>query len=157
MAFEVVQQPANNAAYVSGEPEVVTQFSLAAAHQTIGLLGHNYLAGKSFFELQKAQKIYLIYGDGKLKTYVISTIDVFQALKPDSPYSSFRELNNPGVTLSVEDVFYRIYGPGDRLVFQTCVESDGVGSWGRLFVTAFPVERKISYWNPHLIRQLEFE
>lgn len=143
MAFPVVQQPTNNPGYVAGRADVLTQFSLAASYKTIGLLAHNYLAGEAFFQLQPSQEVHLVFGDGSLSTYIVDNIAILQALQPDSPYSSFKEVNQPGKTLSVADAFLRIYGPGDRLVFQTCVEANGVKSWGRLFVTALPLEAKL--------------
>jgi hypothetical protein len=146
-AFPISQQPASNPGFVSSNPEVVTQFSLAAKYNTVGLLAHNYLAGSSFFDLDVSNRIAIIYGDGSVKFYLIKAVDQYRALSPNSPYSSFEDLHDPGVIISVTELFNRIYAPGDRLVLQTCIESNGNLSWGRLFVTATPIDHpvKISY------------
>ncbi|MBE0409545.1 MAG: hypothetical protein IBX69_07420 [Anaerolineales bacterium] len=154
-AYSISQQPPSNPGFVSSNPEAVTQFGLAAQYNTIGLLAHNYLAGSSFFELDKSNKAALIYGDGSVKYFLIEGIDRYRALSPNSPYSSFEDLQNPGVIISVTELFNRIYAPGDRLVLQTCIESNGNLSWGRLFITASPIDYpvKISYnYRPEKFR-----
>jgi hypothetical protein len=137
-ALLVLQQPKGQPGFVSQQPDSVTLFGMARNYGTIALLAHNDLSGSLFFNLNRSQDVYLIYGDGTQQRYLITQVDAFQALQPDSPYSSFLDLSQPGHTLSVEDLFYRIYAAGDRLVFQTCIEKDGKLSWGRLFVTAVP-------------------
>ena len=140
MAFRIVQQPAEDAGFVSQKPGVLTQFGLVNQYHTIGLLAHNYLAGSAFFDLEPGEKVFLIYGDGSIQYYRIDHIDNFQALSPNSPYSSFREIGKSDGTLSVGTVFNRIYASGDRLVFQTCIQANGEPSWGRIFITAFPLQ-----------------
>jgi hypothetical protein len=64
----------------------------------------------------------------------------YQALSPTSPYSNFVDLNTKKL-LSAEQLFYNIYGRGgSTLVFQTCISTEQVPSWGRLFVLAKPIE-----------------
>ncbi len=138
-ALPVVQQPKGQPGYVSRQPDTLTLFRMAQDYGTIALLAHNDLSGEIFFNLKQSQYVYLIYGDGKQKLYRVTQLDTYQALQPNSPYSNFIDLSQPGKVLSVEDLFYRIYAAGDRLVFQTCIEKDGQLSWGRLFVIAVPV------------------
>lgn len=145
--FPITQQPASNPGFVSANSNVVTQFSLAAQYNTIGLLAHNYLAGSNFFELYKYKRLALVYGDGSVEYYLIKEINRYRALSPNSPYSSFEDLQEPGTIISVTDLFNRIYAPGNRLVLQTCIEANGNLSWGRLFISATAMEypEKISY------------
>lgn len=140
LALRVVQQPSSNPGFVSSEPGVVTEFSLAAQFGTTGLLAHNTAAGASFDQIAADQKIVLVYGNGDLKFFRVDQIRNFQALSPASPYSSFIDLAEPGRMLSVETLFYQIYQRDGDLVFQTCIERDGQSSWGRLFVIAQPIE-----------------
>lgn len=154
LALAVLQQPAGNPGYVSSQAETVTQFSLAAQYNTVGLLAHNYLAGELFFRLDRNQEVILVFGDGSRQSYMISEVGRYRALSPNSPYSSFEDLDN-GTTLSVVELFNQIYAQGGRLVFQTCIEANGNLSWGRLFVTAVPFEKpdKISYkFRPSKLR-----
>jgi hypothetical protein len=137
-ALPVLQQPKGQPGFVSRQSDSVTLFGMAQNYGTIALLAHNDLSGALFFNLSRSQEVFLVYGDGAQKRYRITRIDSFQALQPDSPYSSFIDLHQPERTLSVEDLFYSIYASGDHLVFQTCIEKDGKLSWGRLFVTAEP-------------------
>jgi|GEM_PF-1340565 len=146
-AFPVSQQPSGNPGFVSSNSDVVTQFSLAAQYNTVGLLAHNYLAGSSFFELRKFNQVVLIFGDGSIEYYRINEIHRYRALSPNSPYSSFEDLQTLGDVISVTELFNRIYAPGDQLVLQTCIEAEGILSWGRLFITGTPTEKpvKISF------------
>jgi hypothetical protein len=136
-ALPVRQQPAGEAAYVSSEDGVVTQFGLAAGFGVTGLLAHNYLAGARFFELIEADALVLVFGDGGLKTYAVSDIQRYRALQPYSPYSDFVDLET-GAPLSATDLFLRVYVGDDHVTFQTCIELDGNPIGGRLFVIATP-------------------
>jgi hypothetical protein len=140
LALHVVQQPSSNPGFVSSEPDVVTEFSLAAQYGTTGLLAHNTAAGEYFAEITTGRRIVLVYGNGSLKYFRVNQIRQFQALSPNSPYSNFADLDAPEKTLSVETLFYQIYQGDGNLVFQTCIERDGQASWGRLFVIAEPIE-----------------
>ncbi len=137
-AFKIMQQPSNNAAFVSTQPDALTQFRMALQYNTIGLLGHDYLAGASFFKLKLDQDIVLVKGDGSLKYFRIFEIKRYQALSPTSPYSRFIDLDDHS-QLSAEQLFYSIYGKGNTLVLQTCISTDTVPSWGRIFIVARPV------------------
>lgn len=137
LALPVVQQPAGNAGYVSYNDGEVTQFGMAAQYGTIGLLAHNYLSGKHFSQLNAGQEVRLVYGDGRMETFIVTEVLRYQALQPTSPYSSFRNLDKQE-TLTAEDMFKRVYFSDGQVTFQTCIEAEGNQSWGRLFVIAVP-------------------
>lgn len=136
-ALPVVQQPAGDLGFVSAEAQTLTQFSLAAQYGVTGLLAHNYAAGQQFFDLQPGAAVVVVYGDGSLKTYRITTLLRYQALDPNSPTSEFVDLET-GTPASAADVFVRAYTGSDHITFQTCIAANGIGSWGRLFVIAEP-------------------
>ena len=137
-AYPVVQQPAGSPAFVSGQEAVLTEFSLAGQYGSTGLLAHNYLAGESFDLLQESQQVSLVYGDGSIQEYTITDVRVFQASNPHSPYSNFKDLESHTI-LSSTDLFMETYALEGMLIFQTCLEKDGIDSWGRIFVIAEPV------------------
>jgi len=140
LALPIRQQPDNDNNFVSTEPEVITQFRAAERFNTIGLLAHNYLAGQRFYDIQPNETVILIYGDGSLRYYEVSTVQKYQALSPNSPQSDFIDLSDPtSRRLTAGDVFNRIYTQGDRVVFQTCILNHGDPSWGRMFITATPL------------------
>jgi hypothetical protein len=140
-ALPVVQQPSSNPGFVSTEPEAVTQFGLATDYGTIGFLAHNTLSGALFFDLEVGQTIVLVYGDGSNQTFIISKQLSYQALTPNSPYSRFKDLDNSEIELSSTDLFNQVYADQGKMVFQTCIASNGVDTWGRYFVVAVPVDR----------------
>ncbi len=139
LALPVIQQPADNYGYVSEQVGVVTQFRLAASYGVTGLLAHNFASGALFFELAPGQRVHVILGDGSAKEYQVSEILRYQALQPFSTASDFVDLAT-GEQLTAGQVFARAYMGGDQVTFQTCIASGGIGSWGRLFVIATPVE-----------------
>lgn len=132
----IVQQPASNPGFVSTADGTLTQFGVASNYGSIGLLAHNNLAGREFFNIDTDDTLVLVYGDGHLESYDVTEIREYQALSPYSPYSSFVNLANPGYTITYEDLFYDTYGIGGRVVLQTCIEQNGIDSWGRLFIIA---------------------
>lgn len=137
-ALDVLQQPSNNPGYISPYENTVTEFRMARDYGTIGMLAHNYLAGDQFNTLIIGDVIYLVFGDGTIKPYTISDVLSYQALQPNSPYSNFVNLENPEDNQSAADLFYSIYGQEDTLVLQTCIENEGIDTWGRLFIIAVP-------------------
>lgn len=141
LAMPIVQQPYGNGSFLSNEANTITQFRMASQYGTTGLLAHNYLAGATFFNLEAGDEVRLVYGDGKVDYFVIYEILKYEALQPNSPYSSFRSLETEEV-FSVEKVFKRVFFSDGNITFQTCIEKDGDLSWGRLFVIAIP---KIEY------------
>jgi hypothetical protein len=137
MAYGVVRQPGGNAAFVSEQPGVVTQFGLAAQYGSQAFLAHNYLAGASFANLEAGDVITLVYGDGRSEQYEVSQLRSFQALSPDSTQSSFVDLES-GEKLSASNLFHSVYA-NNNLVLQTCIAQEGISTWGRLFITAVPL------------------
>jgi hypothetical protein len=137
-ALPVLQQPRENPGYVSGAEDVVTEFALASRYGSIGLLAHNHLAGKYFSSLGLGSQIQLIYGDGQVENFLVTRILRYQAISPTSPYTSFVDLES-GETLTVNQVFTRVYTGGRHLTFQTCIAQGGELSWGRLFIIAEPL------------------
>jgi hypothetical protein len=138
LATPVLQQPIGNPNFVSTTQNVVTQFQTASLYGTTGLLAHDYLAGALFPQIAINNEVDLVYGDGSIKAYFVTDIQRYQALQPESPFSDFIDLRNPGVKLSAGDVFTRFYTKGDQVVLQTCIEKNGSWSWGRLFIIAMP-------------------
>jgi hypothetical protein len=138
-ALRVVQQPANNPNFVSTSEGVATQFSLAKKYGTIGILAHNFMSGKYFFNLNLGDVVTVIYGDGRIAQFRITQIFQFQALQPDSPHSQFVDLQS-GENLSATQVFDEVYTGKRQVTFQTCIEKDGKSSWGRLFLIAIPLK-----------------
>lgn len=140
LAAPVVQQPANNPGYVSTESGLVTQFNLAAQFGSLALLAHNYLTGNTFFNVRKYQVITVVYGDGHAEFFLVTDIREYEALSPTSPYSEFVQLNRPrSDRISATELFYDVYAVADRLVLQTCIDANGISSWGRLFIIARPI------------------
>lgn len=137
LALPVIQQPSGNPGYVSSADGEITQFGMASQYGNIGLLAHNHLSGKLFSQLAVGQEVRLVYGDGKTETFVITEVMSYQALQPTSPYSSFRNLSKEE-TLNAEQMFKRVYLGDRHVTFQTCIESNGNTSWGRLFIIAIP-------------------
>jgi len=147
-ALPIVQQPSSNPAYVPNQRGVAAQFGMAADYNTIAFLAHNTLSGEEFFKLERFQEVNIIYGDGSQQTYVVTSLAHYQALSPNSPHSNFLNIDKPEEpTLSASEVFTRIYMPGKRVVFQTCIQSGNEASWGRLFVTAVPQEKPLVAYN----------
>ena len=137
LAFPVVQQPAGNANYVSSVDGELTQFGMPSQFGNVGLLGHNNLSGRFFFQLAVGQEVRLVYGDGKVEYFVITKILKYQAFQPNSPYSEFRDLSNDEV-LTAERLFRKVYTGASHITFQTCIAANGISTWGRIFVIAEP-------------------
>lgn len=137
LAARIVQQSSDN--YVSSLSNTLTQFRLANKYGSIGLLAHNYLSGSNFTDLESGTEIFLIYGDGSTRKFKIISINKYQALSPNDPYSDFINLDYPGITLSSSDLFNETFGQSGLLILQTCISKNGLSSWGRLFVIASPV------------------
>lgn len=147
--FQVINQPAGNPGYVSPIPETLTRFSLADQYQSKGFLAHNYLAGASFSSIRIGDQVNLIYANQENETYQITAIRKFQALTPNSPYSEFIDLAD-GKHYSASELFLDIYNYPDRLILQTCLEKNGVDTWGRIFIIGVPMPEDYI----HLIKKL---
>ncbi len=140
LALRIFAQPAADPGYVTSQPDAASLFGLAMQYGTTGLLAHNYLAGQSFLTLAKGQQVVVILADGTRHHYRVSSVRHLQALSPWSPRSNFVDLDGEGEVLSASQLFHQVYNGADRVVFQTCIELDGNPVWGRLFVTAEPIE-----------------
>ena len=143
-ALPIVQQPSNNAGYVSKNDGELTQFRMASNYGNVGLLAHNHLSGKLFSDIAVGQEIRLVYGDGSVEYFVVTEVLRYQALQPNSPWSNFRDLDTDE-KLSAEQMFKRVYFGDHHVTFQTCIEQNGELSWGRLFVIAVPKVQNASY------------
>jgi len=143
MAFSVIQQPAGSPGFVSQEANQLTEFGMAAEAGNVGLLAHNYLAGTSFSGLTNGDVVILVYGDGHTENYLVTNVLQYQALDPYNPYSDFKDLQRQ-TTLSAAEVFGQVYRGERHVTFQTCIQSDGNSSWGRLFVIAEPVTSQVN-------------
>ena len=137
LALPIVQQPQGHPYYVSNRDEEVTQFSIASQYGNIGLLAHNTLSGSFFARLSIGQEVHLVYGDGRVEEFIITSILRFQASDHESVSSSFHNLDLNEI-LSSGEMFSRAYTGARHLVFQTCIEANGNASWGRLFIIALP-------------------
>lgn len=137
LAKPVVQQPEGSYSYVSSDTKALTLYSLAAMQGVTGLLAHNGLAGKTFFDLKAGQLVSVVYGSGAVRRYTVTQILRFQAVEPFNVASDFIDLSN-GERIGVAELFARVYLGSDHVTFQTCITQNGNASWGRLFVIAEP-------------------
>ena len=137
-AYPVLQQEAGETVSLSKARDTVTQFRMAARLGNIGLLAHNYLAGERFHRMRTGQRIFLVYGTGRVEEFIVTHILRYQALTPTSAFSDFRELGGNAI-ISASEMFQAAYGGQYHVTFQTCIARDGESSWGRLFVIAEPV------------------
>ena len=136
-ALPILQQPANDHNFISPFDGVITQYAAPLEYGSIGLLAHNHLSGRVFFNLEIGQEITLVYGDGSLIRFRITAIDNYQALSSSDPYSDFIDQADPrGTIQSFQEVYDRYYKVDGQLTFQTCIEKNGDLSWGRIFVVA---------------------
>jgi hypothetical protein len=135
----VLQQPAGYPSFVSRDPQALTQYASASDLGSTGLLAHSFLAGRRFPLMRKGQIIHLIYGDGRIESFVVARLLRYRALQPNSVHSSFEDLAGGG-RLDASTLFQRVYGHRGALVLQTCIEFDGSPNWGRLFVIAAPTK-----------------
>ena len=138
VAMQVIQQPAGQPAFVSSVNEVITEFAMARSQGVVGLLAHNYLAGKYFFEIQMDDIIQVVYGDGQVEKYQVVDIQRYQALQPNSPHSEFLDLDT-SQRLTSTQLFKKVYTGEHHITLQTCIQEGVVDTWGRLFIIAEPI------------------
>ena len=137
-ALPILQQPSNNAAFVSTVDNTLTQFGMASQFGNVGLLAHNYLSGQFFFQLTAGMVIQLVFGDGRIETYQVTHIYRYQATSPNSVSSDFVDLETQK-TITASELFTKVYKGPRHVTFQTCISQDGNSSWGRYFVVADPI------------------
>ncbi len=140
LALRVVKQPVGKPEFVSSAEGIATQFEMAAGEGVTGLLAHNYVSGRHFFNLTEGQVVNVSYGDGAVKAYQVNRILRFQALEPKNPRSDFINLDT-GERLTASGLFKQVYTGSHRVTFQTCIQQGAEDAWGRLFVIAEPVEK----------------
>jgi hypothetical protein len=138
-ALPVIQQPDDNPIYVSTKQGQITQFGLAKRGGITGLLAHNYLSGAQFYDLDIGDELFVVYGDGSVKTYRVSSFHNFEKLNPDSSKSNYRDLDT-GRILTTRQVFNRFYRGVHRVTLQTCLENEGNLNWGLTFISATPLQ-----------------
>lgn len=133
LALPVVQQPPGQNDFISPMSAALTEFRMAQKAGSIGLLAHNYLAGKHFFLIERGDLVFLAYGNRRVETFVVQEIRKYEELY-GGMYKDLETLEN----FSAREVFQRMYGAPRRLTLQTCIEKDGNWNWGRLFILAVP-------------------
>jgi len=151
MALRIVQQPAGNPGYVSTIESAATQFSIAAEVGNVGLLAHNTLAGHLFSNINQRALIILVYGDGHIESFLVTSIQRYQAMDPLNLYSQFKDLETQ-TSYTAEELFNHIYRGEDHLTLQTCIDNNGNTSWGRLFILAAPTENENIIENENLVQ-----
>ena len=139
LAMPVIQQPNGDQNFIDTNDGTLTQYGAPAQFSVIGLLAHNFLSGKRFFDLKMDSDVVLVYGDGHTANFRITGIQSYQALSPNDSYSDFIDLSDPQAqVIPFTTVFNSMYTHSNQVVFQTCIEANGDPSWGRLFVIATP-------------------
>lgn len=139
-AFQIGQQPVGNNNFVTPFPNYVTEFRMASNNGSIGILAHNYLAGRYFFQILPGQEIMLVYSDNRIEQFEVTQIQKYQALTPNSPSSDFIDLAT-GEYLTASQLFKKMYREQKgNLVLQTCIYAEQNPTWGRLFIVAEPVK-----------------
>jgi hypothetical protein len=131
LALPIVQQPANDANYVSPVNSSLTQFGMAQKLGNVGLLAHNYLAGGSFANMQLGDQVILVYGNARTEIFEVGEIHRYEAL----PNGLYRNLQTQEI-LRAGSLFAFVYGGDRRVTFQTCIARGADLNWGRLFVVA---------------------
>jgi hypothetical protein len=143
----VVQQPQGDDGYVSPLDGQITEFRIPSKFGNVGLLAHNDLSGRLFSRLLRGQDVHLLYGNHRIETFVVRDILRYQALRPDDPYSSFRDLGTDE-TLTAVQLFAKAYTGSRHVTFQTCITPQDSPAWGRLFVIATHTHLSESHpWN----------
>lgn len=137
LSLRILPQPAGDSAYISSEADVATLFQDALPYKTTGLLAHNFLAGRHFFNLQAGQELVLVYGDSRLQRYRVSEIADYQRLNIADLRSDFLSLS-ANRQLSADELFDNFYEIPGQLVLQTCIERAGLSIWGVRFIRALP-------------------
>lgn len=139
LALRVVYQPSDQPAFVSTDEDVATFFLLPWEKAgNYGLIAHNNLAGKYFFNLQVGDIISLVFGDGDYMDFEITQIKQFQALQPHNVHTNFLDTAT-GEQLTVNEVFFEVYMGDFHTTLQTCIAYGGNSEWGRLFTIAPPL------------------
>jgi len=139
MALQVVYQPSNNPGFVSSVDNVATYFLLPYKMAgNYGMLAHNYLGGRFFFDVNVGDIIQLVFGDGNYQDFEVVGVNDYQALQPNNPRSEFVNLVS-GAQLNANNLFYEVYMGPFHTTLQTCIAQGIEDSWGRRFILAPPL------------------
>lgn len=104
----------------------------------IVLTAHNTSSGALFLDLTYGSQVSYtddLYAPHQQGGYTVTETIYLQALDPDDPYSDFIDMED-GRPLTTRQAWEYIYNRPGTLVLQTCVERDGLDTWGRFFVIA---------------------
>jgi hypothetical protein len=138
-SLPVFQQPESESAFVSDRNGEITEFQSAARNNVTGLLAHNYLSGELFYDLELGHEVYIVYGNGTIRRYVINDFQQFERLERANLRSAFVELET-NLILTSDDVFDRFYRGDHKVTFQTCLKRYGISNWGLQFAVASPID-----------------
>jgi hypothetical protein len=138
-ALPIIQQPEGNIAFVSDQDNTITEFQSATMNGVTGLLAHNYLSGALFYNIQSGDEIFIVYGNGTIRRYIVNEISQYQRLERSNLRSNFVELKNNEI-LSSDQVFSRYYRGAHRVTFQTCLAQNGFSNWGLQFTQAQSID-----------------
>lgn len=139
MALRVVYQPSSDAGFVSTVDNVATYFLLPYTMAgNYGMLAHNYLAGRFYFDVDVGDIIQLVFGDGVYQDFEVVAIQDYQALQPNSARSEFVDVST-GERLNASNLFRMMYLGDFHTTLQTCIAQGDEDSWGRHFLLAPPI------------------
>jgi hypothetical protein len=110
-------------------PDVAGQVSRFEQPAGLVFLAHSNLDGARFADIESGDLIHY-YADG-WQEYRVTAIIEAQAVPPESTTPTLW-IDSRGYT--VEEIHRLYFSDPDRLVLMTCLERDGVPSWGRLIV-----------------------
>ncbi|MEW6502678.1 MAG: hypothetical protein AB1457_01805 [Chloroflexota bacterium] len=136
LAKPVVPQPSGDYEFISNDADAITQFMLTTP-DVVGLLAHNHLAGKLFFEIKPGMRVFLLDGKGKTTEYQVIEIYSYQLVNIDG-VEKYQDLETADI-IGTAQLFAKFYMGEKHLTLQTCISRDGNPSWGRLFIYAIPV------------------
>jgi hypothetical protein len=131
LALPVVQQPNGNESYIASASSVLTQFQMAGKAGSVGILAHNYLAGRHFSLVEPGDQIILVYGNARTETFTVKSIQRYKAL----PKGMYKNIETRAY-YDTGELFQRVYSGTKHVTLQTCIEKNGSLTWGRLFVIA---------------------
>lgn len=137
IALKIVQQPEGQIDFISYEEDSATQFQSPSHFGVIGLLAHNFLSGRFFFQIEPGQVLTIVYGDGRIEEFKVDDIHDYQRLTELDLHSDFQDLNTQK-TVTADQVFQQYYQGQRHLTLQTCLESEGNWNWGIRMITAYP-------------------
>jgi hypothetical protein len=139
MALHIVQQPGGDPAYIERMEKTATQFYKASLFGAIGLLAHNDLSGRYFFEITPGTGLILVYGNGRTSRYTVDEIGDYQRLSLTDLRSDFVDLTT-NERKSADEVFAHYYQQDQVLTLQTCIAQNGILDWGVRFILAHPYQ-----------------